>query len=134
MNFSTTTPLQGRPPIPAGGLRTQKVNRCALFACLNLFQTPRLGGQRETSSSPQCSFFKSLRNDNKISRQSNLHFQNFIVVAFPTKKNSVLDNFPLCPQGLPPQKKRKLHFYCRLAVSDSWAHELQCFAVTRIAA
>ena len=31
---------------------------------------------------------RSLRDDNKISRQRNLHFQNFIVMAFPTK-NSV---------------------------------------------
>ena len=39
----------------------------------------------------------ALRNGNKISRQQNVHIQKFIVVAFPTKKNSVLDDFPLCP-------------------------------------
>ena len=69
-------------------------------------------------------FFRSLRNDNKITRRSNFHFQNFIVVAFPTK-NSVLDDFPLCPQGPPPLKKRKFYFYCRLAVSDFFQRESQ---------
>ena len=46
---------------------------------------------------------RGLRHDNKISRQSNFHFQNFIVVAFPTK-NRVLDHFPLCPPCPPPLK------------------------------
>ena len=49
--------------------------------------------------------------DNKI---KHLHFQSFIVVAFPTKKrkkkkNSDFDDFPLCPQG-PPIKKRTFYF------------------------
>ena len=30
------------------------------------------------------------------------------------RKTAFLDNFPLCPQGPPPQK-RKFYFYCRLA-------------------
>ena len=38
-------------------------------------------------------------------------------MTFPTK-NSVLDDFPLCPQGPPPPQNRKFYFYCRLAVSD----------------
>ena len=45
---------------------------------------------------------RNLRDDNKISRQYKLHFQTFIVVAFP-KKNSDLDDFPLCP--IPPPLK-----------------------------
>ena len=67
---------------------------------------------------------RSLRNDNKISRQYNLHFQKKVVVAFPTKKNSVLDDFPLCPQFPPPAKNRKFYFYCRLAVSEKNKQEL----------
>ena len=48
---------------------------------------------------------RSLRNDNKIVRLQNLHFQNFVVVAFPTKKNSVLGQFPsLLPIPNPPLK------------------------------
>ena len=54
-------------------------------------------------------FYRSLRNDKKISRQQNLHFQNFIVVTFPTK-NSVLDDFPLCPKGRPPPSKPQILF------------------------
>ena len=34
-NFSTPTPSRGRPPIPPGNLRAQKVNLCALLTCLN---------------------------------------------------------------------------------------------------
>ena len=60
--------------------------------------------------------FRSLRHDNKISRQSNFHFQNFIVMTFPMK-NSVLDIFFSLPP--PPVEKRKFYFYCRLAFSDS---------------
>ena len=44
-------------------------------------------------------------------------FKIFIVVAFPTR-NSVLDDFPLCPQGPPPLKNQNFYFYCRLAVSE----------------
>ena len=40
-----------------------------------------------------------LRNDNTISRQSKLHFQIFIVMAFFPRKTAFLDAFPLCPQG-----------------------------------
>ena len=37
-----------------------------------------------------------------ISRQSNLHFQNFIVLAFPQKKNSVFGRFSsLAPRPTP---------------------------------
>ena len=51
---------------------------------------------------------RRLRNDNKISRQWNLHFQNCIVMAFPTK-NSVLDYFlSLSPRPPPPQKAKSL--------------------------
>ena len=46
---------------------------------------------------------RSLRHDNKISRQSNFHFQNFIVMTLPMK-NSVLDNFPPCLPAQPPRK------------------------------
>ena len=64
--------------------------------------------------------FRSLRHDNKTSRQYNFHLQNFIVVAFPTE-NSVLDNFPLCPPAHPPPpEKRKFYFYCRFAFSEDW--------------
>ena len=62
---------------------------------------PRILGGEEIS----LHVCRSLRNDNKMFRQYNLRFQNFIVVAFPTKKNSVLDDFPLCPQGPPPPSK-----------------------------
>ena len=46
---------------------------------------------------------RSLRNDNKISWQSNLHFQNFIVVAFPTQ-NSIFGRFSSLPPRPPPSK------------------------------
>ena len=42
--------------------------------------------------------------DNKIRP-----FKKFIGVAFPTK-SSVLDDFPLCPQGLPPSKSENVIF------------------------
>ena len=40
-NFSATTPSRGRPP--PGGLRTQKVNLCALLSFLKLIQKTREG-------------------------------------------------------------------------------------------
>ena len=52
---------------------------------------------------------RSLRHDNKISRQENLHFQKFIVTTFPMK-NSVLDDFPLCPTAHPPLKSANFNF------------------------
>ena len=42
--------------------------------------------------------------DNKICT-----FKIFIVVAFPTKTSVFGDDFPLCSQGPPPQK-RKFYF------------------------
>ena len=59
-------------------------------------------GQNKTHF-PEYNIFRSLRHDNKISRQYHLHFQYFIVVAFPTK-NSVLDDFSSLPQSPPPSK------------------------------
>ena len=57
-------------------------------------------------------FFRSLRNDNKIFRQWDLHFQNSTVVAFPTdKKKQRFGRFSfssLSPQGPPPQKAKIL--------------------------
>ena len=41
----------------------------------------------------------------------------FLDMAFPTK-NSVLDDFPLCPPLPPPPQSRKFYFYCLLAVSE----------------
>ena len=38
-------------------------------------------------------------------------------MTFP-RKNSILDDFPLCPQS-PPPKNCKFYFYCRLTISDS---------------
>ena len=56
--------------------------------------------------------------DNKI-----WNFKVLLSWRFPRKKqkkkNSVLDDFPLCPQGPPSLKKRKFYFYCRLAVSEA---------------
>ena len=52
--------------------------------------------------------YRNLRNDNKISRQQNLHFQNLIVMAFShkkKKKTAFLNDFPLCPQGHHPKCK-----------------------------
>ena len=43
-------------------------------------------------------------------------------------KNSVVDDFPLCPQG-PPLKNRKFYFYCRLAVSDLRGGEISIIGV-----
>ena len=51
---------------------------------------------------------RSLRKDNKISRQSNLHFQNFIVVAFPTK-TSILGRFS-SPAPNPPLQSENFIF------------------------
>ena len=50
-----------------------------------------------------------------------LHFQIFSVMALPTN-DSVLDNFPLCPQ-IPPPQNCKFYFYCRLAVSEIWGQQ-----------
>ena len=50
---------------------------------------------------------RSLRNGNKISRQYNFHFQNFIVVAFPTE-SSVLRRFSSLPPRPPPSKVKIL--------------------------
>ena len=49
--------------------------------------------------------------DNKIST-----FKILLSWRFP-RKQALLDDFPLCPQAPPPQK-RIFYFYCRLAVSD----------------
>ena len=35
----------------------------------------------------------------------------------PRKKTALWENYPLCPQARPPQK-RKFYFYCLLAASD----------------
>ena len=43
--------------------------------------------------------------DNKICTFIILLLRNF-----PRKKNSVLDDFPLCPQGLPPSKSENFIF------------------------
>ena len=59
---------------------------------------------------------RSLRNDNKISRQQNLQFQNVIVMAFPQEKQRFSTIFLSAPL-FPPQKTHIL-FYCRLAVSE----------------
>ena len=48
----------------------------------------------------------------KLLDNKKVHIQNFIVMAFPMK-NSILDNFPLCPPAPPP--KTQILFYCRLA-------------------
>ena len=45
-------------------------------------------------------------------------FKILLSWRFP-RKNSVLDDFPLCHRGPPPVKNRNFYFYCRLAVSDS---------------
>ena len=63
---------------------------------------------------------RSLRHDNKISRLWNSHFQNFIVVALPTKSRVFGRFSSLPPKPPPPPQKRKFYFYCRLAVSDWW--------------
>ena len=56
--------------------------------------------------------------DNKIST-----FKILLSWRFP-RKQAFLDDFPLCPQGPPPQK-RKFYFYCRLAVSDTSLESLE---------
>ena len=53
---------------------------------------------------------RSLRNENKISRQSNLHFQNVIVVALPTKNSIFGKIFLSAPQGPPLSKSRNCLF------------------------
>ena len=45
---------------------------------------------------------RSLCNDNKISLQSNLHFQNLIVVAFPMKKKLCFWTISLFAPNAPP--------------------------------
>ena len=66
----------------------------------------------------QTDFCRSLRNDNKLSRQSNLPFQNFIVMAFPMI-NSVFGRSSSLPPMPPPQKKNnKFYFCCHLAIFD----------------
>ena len=50
--------------------------------------------------------------DNKI-----CNFKILLSWCFP-RKTAFLGDFPLCPQGPPPLKKRKFYFYCRLAVSE----------------
>ena len=58
------------------------------------------GGKRARERTLQ---IRSLRNDNKISRQYILHSQHFIVMAFP-KKNSVLGQFSSRPPSPNPLK------------------------------
>ena len=53
---------------------------------------------------------RSLRNDNRISRQYNLHFQNFIVVAFPTKKKTVFWTIFLSAPNSPPPPSKTANF------------------------
>ena len=53
---------------------------------------------------------RSLRHDNKLSRQKHLHFQNFIVVALPMKNSVFFTIFPLCPQCPPPLKTANFIF------------------------
>ena len=57
---------------------------------------------------------RSLRNDNKISRHSNLHFQNCTVMT-PSKKNRLFARSSSVPP-MPPLRKRKQCCYCHLAV------------------
>ena len=47
-------------------------------------------------------------------------FKILLSWRFPTrkKKNSVLDDFPLCAQLPPPPSKKQIYFYCRLAASE----------------
>ena len=47
-------------------------------------------------------FYRSLRNDNTISRQQKIALSNSIVMAF-SRKNNVFERFPLCPE-FPPCK------------------------------
>ena len=58
---------------------------------------------------------RSLRNDNKISRQEILHFPSRGV----STKSSVLDDFPFCPQGLPLSKSENSIFIF-VSPSLSW--------------
>ena len=58
---------------------------------------------------------RSLRNGNKIFRQSNLHFQIFIVVALPTT-NSVFGRFSSLPSSPPPLKSE---YFIFIVVSPS---------------
>ena len=64
------------------------------------FARVNLGVSRETVS-PE---FRSLHNDNEISRQHNSHFQNFIVIAFYKEKQRFWVDLPLCLQPPPPPK------------------------------
>ena len=72
------------------------------------------GGARERGDA------RSLHNDNKISRQSNLHFQNVIVFrgVFPRKKKQRFGRFSSLPPLFHPTQNRKFYFNCRLAVSE----------------
>ena len=71
---------------------------------------------------------RSLRNDDKISRQSNLQFQNFIVVAFPTK-TSVFARFSSLPPNPPPLKSENFIF---IVVSPSLKNRLDSPKVLQI--
>ena len=53
----------------------------------------------------------------KTCLDNKMHFQNFIVVAFPTQKQRFWTIFLSAPKAHPPQKC-KFYFYCRLAVSE----------------
>ena len=50
--------------------------------------------------------------DNKISTFKILLSWRFL------RKTAFFDDLPPCPQGPPPPQKRKIYFYCRLAVSE----------------
>ena len=54
--------------------------------------------------------FRSLRNDNNISRHSNFHFQNFIIVVVFPKRNSVFGRLSSLPPIPLPQKKQTIFF------------------------
>ena len=56
--------------------------------------------------------YRSLRNDNKISRHSNWHFQNFIFVVFPAQKSVFGRSSSLPP--MPPLKTANFIFIVAL--------------------
>ena len=60
-------------------------------------------------------FIRSLRNDSKIAQQSNVHFQNYIVMATPTK-NSIFGRFSCLPPVPPPLKNA---YFIFIVVSPS---------------
>ena len=77
--------------------------------------------------------FRSLRNDNKISRQYHLHFQILMSWRFP-RKISFLDDFSSAPQAPPPPPKSANFILIVVSQSNNEFEDFSAFPFSTISA